>query len=491
MKDLSQFGTGIFLKEIGFLWGAQVWMILFFPFVADEAYYWTWSTQLSWGYFDHPPGVAFWMAGGGRWLNWSLLFFAWYLWVDVGKILGVSNSYRLILMILTTPLGFSSGILCTPDSPLLFCWSLAVWATIKHRHVLSVLSISLGLWCKSMMLVGALGIIIIWMYTDSSRWKIKTFLKCIGVCLLYSPHIEWSLHHFGLPWSFQSSRSFGSFHTLEWIAGQVAVATPIWCICAVHLLRQRGKSVFISTFLSQTTRKTSLSLDQTCFLLSFPTLLLWFILSFLTRVEANWTALAWPPLLLWILGTCTEREYSRGIKWGRRLTYPLLCLPLVHHIIPITWGPPRDGHGLAKCLKKEFSGKTIWIAGRYQEASMLHQADFPILYFRGLNPRASQFDLSSTLLPHLEERKKKKLIKQYLHNEKMNQSSFDKTINRSSSILSLIYIGSKSWIESECLLTTNLVSKCSKTLVECVPKNTFLNKLISPHPIKFKLTSFD
>ncbi len=28
------------------------------PVALDEAYYWTWSQQLSWAYYDHPPGVA-------------------------------------------------------------------------------------------------------------------------------------------------------------------------------------------------------------------------------------------------------------------------------------------------------------------------------------------------------------------------------------------------------------------------------------------------
>jgi hypothetical protein len=28
------------------------------PLTFDEAYYWTWSKHLSFGYYDHPPGVA-------------------------------------------------------------------------------------------------------------------------------------------------------------------------------------------------------------------------------------------------------------------------------------------------------------------------------------------------------------------------------------------------------------------------------------------------
>ena len=30
----------------------------------DEAYYWVWSRELAWGYFDHPPMVALWAAIG-------------------------------------------------------------------------------------------------------------------------------------------------------------------------------------------------------------------------------------------------------------------------------------------------------------------------------------------------------------------------------------------------------------------------------------------
>ena len=31
----------------------------------DEAYYWVWSKNLAWGYFDHPPMVALFIWLGG------------------------------------------------------------------------------------------------------------------------------------------------------------------------------------------------------------------------------------------------------------------------------------------------------------------------------------------------------------------------------------------------------------------------------------------
>ncbi|HRN53316.1 MAG TPA: glycosyltransferase family 39 protein, partial [Gemmatimonadaceae bacterium] len=34
------------------------------PLVADEAYYWEWSRNLAYGYFDHPPAIAWLVAFG-------------------------------------------------------------------------------------------------------------------------------------------------------------------------------------------------------------------------------------------------------------------------------------------------------------------------------------------------------------------------------------------------------------------------------------------
>jgi len=35
--------------------------IIFSEIIEDEAYYWVWSQDLAFGYFDHPPLVALWI----------------------------------------------------------------------------------------------------------------------------------------------------------------------------------------------------------------------------------------------------------------------------------------------------------------------------------------------------------------------------------------------------------------------------------------------
>jgi hypothetical protein len=34
------------------------------PLAFDEAYYWQWSKNLAWGYYDHPPLIAFMIRAG-------------------------------------------------------------------------------------------------------------------------------------------------------------------------------------------------------------------------------------------------------------------------------------------------------------------------------------------------------------------------------------------------------------------------------------------
>ena len=43
------------------------------PLSADEAYYAQWAQHPDWGYFDHPPMVAWWMAAGRALLGDSVL----------------------------------------------------------------------------------------------------------------------------------------------------------------------------------------------------------------------------------------------------------------------------------------------------------------------------------------------------------------------------------------------------------------------------------
>ena len=97
----------------------------------DEAYYWQWGQHLDWGYYDHPPLVARLIAALGIRLA-ALLCGAgtvaavWGLAHDVYG--DRSAAWRAAALWSGVPAGIVAGVWATPDTPLLLCWALALWA---------------------------------------------------------------------------------------------------------------------------------------------------------------------------------------------------------------------------------------------------------------------------------------------------------------------------------------------------------------------------
>jgi dolichol-phosphate mannosyltransferase len=104
----------------------------------DEAYYWTWSRNLQWGYYDHPPLVGFliWIgtaiAGSGE-------FGVRFMWVGIGFLLTVvlyatgkrmfgarAGFYAALLMNISL-LGSTGAVIVTPDGPQGLFWALAIF----------------------------------------------------------------------------------------------------------------------------------------------------------------------------------------------------------------------------------------------------------------------------------------------------------------------------------------------------------------------------
>ena len=110
------------------------------PLLPQEAYYWTWSLHLDWSYFDHPPLATYAIAATTAVLGqtafaikaaavfWSI---GWnVLWARL--ILDMYGDRRLAFWSLATlnlTLMFEVfAIGATPDGPLVFAWTGAIWA---------------------------------------------------------------------------------------------------------------------------------------------------------------------------------------------------------------------------------------------------------------------------------------------------------------------------------------------------------------------------
>lgn len=97
----------------------------------DELYYWCWSRELQWSYFDHPPMVAV-LIRLSTFIFGDTLF-AIRFPACVGSLITLliirdfTRDDRILTLALLTPLILFGTVLMTPDAPLIVSWAAYVW----------------------------------------------------------------------------------------------------------------------------------------------------------------------------------------------------------------------------------------------------------------------------------------------------------------------------------------------------------------------------
>ena len=131
----------LFWIMLALLLGINLWQASVTELIYDEAYYWYFSQQQAWGYFDHPPMMA-WMIALGQ------LFFSGTLGVRIAGILLSAATYLLVwdmisgvkknhyipeffLWMFSMTLLNAYGFFTLPDTPLLFFSALFLWSVKK------------------------------------------------------------------------------------------------------------------------------------------------------------------------------------------------------------------------------------------------------------------------------------------------------------------------------------------------------------------------
>ncbi len=200
------------------------------PLSPDEAYYWVWSRALAAGYPDHPPMVALWIRAGTAIAGSAPLgvrlfapISAWagtLLLADAAeRLLPGRRAGRAAGLALNATLLFAAGaVTMTPDTPLLFFWTAALWALARFATAargrpawLLAAGLAAGLALDSKYTAGFLGL-------GAAAW-----------CLLVPSLRPW----LRTPW--------------PWLAGALALAcfAPVLAWNAAHawvsLLRQGGR----------------------------------------------------------------------------------------------------------------------------------------------------------------------------------------------------------------------------------------------------------
>src|SRR5690606_35803673 len=191
----------------------NLFQAFFTPVSEDEAYYWLWSQRLDWGYFDHPPMVAWWIAVGYSIiqnelglrlltviLNAGALCFLW-------KILNpkTETQHRLFWVAIGSLTVFNVfGFLTTPDAPLLFFTFLYLFILqrfISNHNLINTLL--LGFSMAGLMYSKYHGILVIFCtllpLVPGFYRNRQLYLAAVFGIVLYLPHIIWLVVHDFIP----------------------------------------------------------------------------------------------------------------------------------------------------------------------------------------------------------------------------------------------------------------------------------------------------
>lgn len=230
------------------LWRLAIAAVM--PVTQDEAYYFDWAGTLSWGYFDHPPGVALLGTGTrllpestlaarlGTWLAGTVtLLLLWRLFWRCGlRDQDLSPGALTIAVILTAASlpGFLSGFLATPDTALALCWALALHEALaalegkRWRWLSTGIAVGLGLLGKyTMLLMGPVllsAIVLADPRALRTRWP---YLGALAALLVFSPNLWWNAQNDWLSLRFQFGHGFSTdTGTLHLAADALPAAQP-------------------------------------------------------------------------------------------------------------------------------------------------------------------------------------------------------------------------------------------------------------------------
>src|SRR5580693_7100255 len=335
------------------------------PLTFDEAYYWIWSKNLAFGYYDHPPGVALvirlgTMIAGDTELGVRLvsillaLPMSFAVYRAAAILFGGRRVAATATILLNVTLMAAVGtLIVTPDSPLLVASSFIVLTLAK------VLETGRGAWWLAVgAAVGAALLskytalffgpaILIWLVSVPKlrRWLISPWLYLGGLValLMFTPVILWNADHHWVSFIKQLGRSriedFKPAFIGELIPTQIAFATPLVFVLGamgLYALLKRGGGASAARGLLNAI---------------FWTVVLYFTWHSLhARVEANWFGPVYPVFAIaaavaanltqW--GRVQQRVVDFCLRWAAPVGILMFALLIVQANTGVLSGYRRD-----------------------------------------------------------------------------------------------------------------------------------------------------
>ncbi|HEY5236736.1 MAG TPA: glycosyltransferase family 39 protein [Rhizomicrobium sp.] len=296
--------TRVFAYAIAVLILARFVAAALLPLSADEAYYWLWSKHLAFGYYDHPPMIAFAIRAGTalfgdtefgvRFVGVVLSVIAsWAVWRAGAILLKREEAGALACLLFNlTPMVAIETLAATPDAPALAASALFLLALAKAEQTRNArwwlaagVVAGLGLLSKYTMFFAGAGALL-WLLLDprARRWLLTPwpYVSALIALIVFTPNLMWNANHHWVTFALQFGRvgegHFTARYLAEFLAAQLGLATPF---------------IFtLGTFDLFARRKPDASLLTRAML--WPTIVYFIVHALHDRVQGNWPSFLYP-----------------------------------------------------------------------------------------------------------------------------------------------------------------------------------------------------
>lgn len=349
----------------------QIAISVSFELAHDEAYYWLFSKYLDWGYFDHPPFVAFtirlfsFLPQSEFSVRIGFIILQFLCLFIIQKL--TTNSVITFLLFFSFPLASFSGIFALPDMPLLFmtavyCYQLSKYFEKENFKTILLLGISIAL----LLYAKYHGILLIFftIVAVPNLFKRRSFYLVALIALAaFLPHIFWQYEH-----KFSTLR----YHFLERPSSAFRIEKSFEYLLLQLILPGLlvGPIVWFGVF----KKKIISNFDRSMKFISVGTVIFFLISGLNKKTEANWTIFLTVPVIY-----LTNSLQLWKNKWILRLLYLSFSVVIISRVL-LVFSPD-----LIKIKRlTEFHGWKIWahkvnqicegrpiIANTYQMASKL------------------------------------------------------------------------------------------------------------------------
>lgn len=364
-----------------------------FELAHDEAYYWLYSQNLAWGYFDHPPlvGVVIKLFSFLPHSEFSVrigfILLQFMTLLALFPLLERKDRTTATLLYFSFPLVSFAGLLALPDMPLVFMsalYCLSLNRFLDKKDLKSCLT--LGIVIPLLLYAKYHGILLVFftiLAIPSLLKEKKFYLIALLSVLLFLPHVWWQYQHdfATLKYHFleRPSSEFSLKRVFEYLGGQLLLAGVL-----------AGPLVWWSIL----KRPAQGQFERAMKFISLGTIIFFLISSFSKRVEANWTIFLAVPLTYLVSSSSIWRK-----RTGKVLLYTSFSIVIMARLLFLA---PVEMVKIKRL--KEFHGWEEWsrqmdekcegslMANSYQIASKLSFYLNQEVHALNYHSRKNQFD---------------------------------------------------------------------------------------------------